>query len=280
MEHFPLFEGKTPGTVALDEARKEAELALDVQQAHLRHYGELVRLPVPLIVLAVPEDDQGPRHRPAPAPHVGAGARARRGLPRSRHRHVRLPLPRSTDPRHRGRAAALHVRRGSADMASRKNIMEKMVPGWIRLAARLLWLGFLPSTPLAGGSARSSIRTTRASTAAPATSPRSTRSPTPTTTPSSCARSPRLSARCAWSSRALRHPAAGAGPELRPGLHDLLSRAVRQARGRARARRPKRATRCALDPRINAVFGGDKSLLELMAIFEQYNGYLKTADYE
>ena len=55
MEHFPLFEGKTPGTVSLDEARKEAELALDVQAAHLRHYGELVRLPVPLLVLAVPE---------------------------------------------------------------------------------------------------------------------------------------------------------------------------------------------------------------------------------
>ena len=56
MEHFPLFEGKTPGTVSLDEARKESELALDVQSAHLRHYGELVRLPVPLLVLAVPED--------------------------------------------------------------------------------------------------------------------------------------------------------------------------------------------------------------------------------
>ena len=38
---------------------------------------------------------------------------------------------------------------GSPDMASRKNVMEKMIPGWIQIAARLLWLGFLPSTPLA-----------------------------------------------------------------------------------------------------------------------------------
>jgi hypothetical protein len=37
---------------------------------------------------------------------------------------------------------------GSPDMAARKNVMEKMIPGWIQIAARLLWLGFLPSTPL------------------------------------------------------------------------------------------------------------------------------------
>ena len=42
-----------------------------------------------------------------------------------------------------------HMWPGSPDMASRKNVMEKMIPGWIQIAARLLWLGFLPSTPLA-----------------------------------------------------------------------------------------------------------------------------------
>ena len=49
-EHFPLFEGKAPGTVHLAEAMGEAAIALDAQQRHLAHYGGLMRLPVPLLV--------------------------------------------------------------------------------------------------------------------------------------------------------------------------------------------------------------------------------------
>src|SRR5690606_9269298 len=56
-EHFPLFEGKAPGTVLLGEAKAEATAALDVQQRHVTHYGSLMRMPVPLFVWRLGRED-------------------------------------------------------------------------------------------------------------------------------------------------------------------------------------------------------------------------------
>ena len=148
MEHFPLFEGKTPGIVALDEARKETELALDIQTAHLRHYGELIRLPVPLMVLAVP---QATRDRVMAQLRRRMSAPALERVEPTLQRGIGMFVYHYPGPPVRVTAVGRprHMWPGSPDMASRKNVMEKMIPGWIQIAARLLWLGFLPSTPLA-----------------------------------------------------------------------------------------------------------------------------------
>lgn len=147
MEHFPLFEGKAPGTLFLDEALKEARTALDVQTKHLRHYGELMRIPVPLFVFRLPGEKQADviaqlRQRVSePAfsrvePHlsrgVGVFAYYYPGPPIRVHATGR---PSSFLPGHDGRV-------------SPKDVIDVMVPGWTRIAARLLWMGYFPSTPL------------------------------------------------------------------------------------------------------------------------------------
>src|SRR5690606_12963923 len=77
-EHFPLFEGKAPGTVLLSEAMGEAATALDVQRRHLEHYGSLMRLPVPLFVWRLQADDEA-RTRDCLASAVSAMAYERLG---------------------------------------------------------------------------------------------------------------------------------------------------------------------------------------------------------
>ena len=57
-DHFPLAEGKIPGALSLKEALGEARIALDVQQRHLRYYGELARIPVPMFVYLLSDEDQ------------------------------------------------------------------------------------------------------------------------------------------------------------------------------------------------------------------------------
>src|SRR5262249_36232638 len=56
IEHFPLAEGKAPGTLTLAEAMREAVVALDLQRAHLEHYRELARVPTPLAVYQLPDE--------------------------------------------------------------------------------------------------------------------------------------------------------------------------------------------------------------------------------
>lgn len=50
VEHLILEEAKVPGALCLKDAMKEAVCAGDIQIAHLRTYGELARLPIPLFV--------------------------------------------------------------------------------------------------------------------------------------------------------------------------------------------------------------------------------------
>jgi hypothetical protein len=147
MEHFPLAEGKAPGTVFLDEARKEAETSLDVQARHLRHYGGLLRMPVPLFVFRLSEareaavvaelqsrmsDMAFDRVEPHLARGIGIFAYYYPGPPIRVHAVGR---PRFLWP-------------GPDGIASRENVIDRMIPGWITMAARLLWLGLFPATPL------------------------------------------------------------------------------------------------------------------------------------
>jgi hypothetical protein len=147
-EHFPLFEGKAPGTVFLDEAMREAEIALAVQARHLAEYGALMRLPVPVAVFKLPlalETSviallQSALSEPAfdrVAPHLSRGI----GIfayyypgPPVRVHAVGRPASFGPAPR---------------SLAARPHIIETTLPGWFAIAARLLWLGFLPTSPLA-----------------------------------------------------------------------------------------------------------------------------------
>lgn len=146
-EHFPLFEGKAPGTVLLGEAMAEATTALAVQTRHLQHYGSLMRLPVPLLVWRLPEAaavatierlqariSEMAFERLEPGLRHGIGVLA-----------YYYPAP-PVRVHAAGRSAFLWP--APAELASHRNLLERAVPGWITLGARLLWLGMLPTTPL------------------------------------------------------------------------------------------------------------------------------------
>ena len=278
MEHFPLFEGKTPGIVALDEARKEAELALDVQTAHLRHYGELIRLPVPLMVLAAPQPT-----------HDRVMAQLRRRMSAPALERVEPTLQRGIGmfvyhyPGPPVRVAAVgrprHMWPGSPDMASRKNVMEKMIPGWIQIAARLLWLGFLPSTPLAwrlgaifdpnnscldGGACDIASVYSIADANHDAFVMRSL-------------------AEIVGALRVVIARAFGIQlPELAQSYEQdfmMFSLGEWVKREVEKALAAEGRDTLTLDRRIGEVLGGDKSLPELMTMFQQYSSYLTVDDY-
>lgn len=146
-EHFPLFEGKAPGTVLLSEAMGEAATALDVQRRHLEHYGGLMRLPVPLFVWRLQADDEA-RTRDCLASAVSAmayerlGAHLREGIGIVAYYYPSPPVRVHAV----GRRAYLHP--ASAEWASAEQLTSRAIPGWVQIGARLLWLGLLPTTPL------------------------------------------------------------------------------------------------------------------------------------
>lgn len=146
-EHFPLFEGKAPGTVLLGEALAEATTALEVQARHLEHYGSLMRLPVPLLVWRLDEPDAA---RTIAQLQARISAMAFERLePHLRHGIGVIAYYYPAPPvrvHAAGRAAFLSP--APAELASHRNLLEHAIPGWITIGARLLWLGLLPTTPL------------------------------------------------------------------------------------------------------------------------------------
>jgi hypothetical protein len=146
-EHFPLFEGKAPGTVLLAEAMAEAATALDVQARHLQHYGTLMRMPVPLLVwrLGEPEASQTIarlRARISAMAFERLEAGLRHGIGVLAYYYPAPPV------RVHAAGRAAFLRPAPAALASHQNLLERAVPGWITIGARLLWLGLLPTTPL------------------------------------------------------------------------------------------------------------------------------------
>jgi len=146
-EHFPLFEGKAPGTVFLGEAMGEAATALDVQQRHLAHYDSLMRLPVPLIVWRLGEPAASDtiarlRHRISAMAFERLEPHLRHGIGVVAYYYPAPPVRVHAV----GRAAFL--RPAPVDLASHRNLLARAIPGWITIGARLLWLGLLPTTPL------------------------------------------------------------------------------------------------------------------------------------
>ncbi len=146
-EHFPLFEGKAPGTLLLGEAMAEATTAADVQARHLAHYGTLMRMPVPLLVWKLGPEESAltiarlERHVSAMA-FERLGAHLREGIGIFAYYYPGPPVRAHAV----GRSA--HMWPAPAALAAPANLLERAVPGWVTIGARLLWLGLLPTTPL------------------------------------------------------------------------------------------------------------------------------------
>lgn len=146
-EHFPLFEGKAPGTVLLGEAEAEAATALDVQRRHLEHYGGLMRLPVPLLVWKLGADDAARtiarlEARISAMAFERLGPHLREGVGVVAYYYPAPPV------RVHAVGRSAHLWPAPAALASHANLMTRAIPGWMTIGARLLWLGLLPTTPL------------------------------------------------------------------------------------------------------------------------------------
>jgi hypothetical protein len=146
-EHLIFEEGKIPGCVSLAEAQLEAEQAAELQSAHLRVYGQLARLPLPLFVFrhsseteeAVVRVLESVLSRPALAkvvPRVKAGLGVlvyHYPSPPVRVRELELLL--SGLPFQQRMFALL----GLCDP-------EQIIDGWVREFTRMLHLGFVPGS--------------------------------------------------------------------------------------------------------------------------------------
>jgi hypothetical protein len=149
LEHFPLVEQKVPLGVTADEAASDVASACAFQLAHLRAFGELARAPLPLLALRWPAA-VAERHGALLLPLLSERAAAivrpalARGLSCVIYHYPAVPI----------RVAHLDSQLPSpiADYPSRRRALEKMtdpertIESWVDLAARMIVLGFLPST--------------------------------------------------------------------------------------------------------------------------------------
>lgn len=147
LERFPICEGKPPAVHPVDDAREEADAALELQAAYLRRFGKLARIPTPLFVYQLP-DAVRDRAMSVLRPHVTPKTMALiesqigPGLGVYIYHYPALPLrvmhlrgdvgpELPFEVRHKN-LAALH------DPAS-------AVAGWLRLTAEILALGWVPT---------------------------------------------------------------------------------------------------------------------------------------
>ena len=151
LERYALWERKVPGGVLLCEARDDANAAMAAQAQHLKRYGELARLPVPLFVHRH-DDAVTERVLAALRPHLTAGAndavkRARDGLGVLVYWYPAVPL----------RAAHIEAPQVGPDVTvwQRLKVLQTFgdpratTQSWIALVARLLCMGFVATDPSA-----------------------------------------------------------------------------------------------------------------------------------
>lgn len=142
-DHFPLAEGKIPGALSLKEALGEARIALQIQQRHLLHYGELARLPTPLLVYAFSDSRREAcaaklRSKLSPPAFERIQPLLQSGLAIYIYYYPSAPIRANYlgdmgAPQFRGLLA------GKVDE-------ERTIRDWVRLLVRLLYLGYLPYT--------------------------------------------------------------------------------------------------------------------------------------
>jgi len=144
-EHFALVEQKVALALSLDEALEDARTACLLQSAHLERFGELARIPTPLLVAAWPDETLA-SHLAALRPLVSERAArivetfTRNGLAAIVYFYPEVPI----------RVAHLSSELAPASdgpwlarLAARTNPAQT-VDRWIDLVARMLALGFLP----------------------------------------------------------------------------------------------------------------------------------------
>ena len=140
-DHFPLAEGKIPGALSLREAMHEAQIAHDVQKKHLTHYGELAKLPVPLLVHSICKQKNDAcaailRNKISPSAFDRIDPLLQNGLAIYVYYYPSPPV----------RANYL----GDLGMSQFKKFAQRAsdegrtVSNWARLLVRLLYLGYLP----------------------------------------------------------------------------------------------------------------------------------------
>ncbi|MFC5498088.1 hypothetical protein ACFPOE_11130 [Caenimonas terrae] len=144
-EHFALVEQKTPLALGLDEALDDARIASALQAAHLARFGELARLPTPLLAIAWPRSTRD-EHLAALRPLLSQRALrivetcTQSGLGALVYHYPSVPI----------RVAHLPVElatRGDEPWLQRlakRTDPALAVERWIDLVARLLALGWLP----------------------------------------------------------------------------------------------------------------------------------------
>jgi len=141
LDRFLFLEQKFPGAVCLHEALGEAELAAQFQLAHLRRYGQLARVPVPLAVHQL--DNQLCQQ---------LAARLCRRLPERHHRRVEALLPLGVlvywYPTLPERVSHIPLPlEGRLDRLRELVDPDRLIDSWIELVRRCLELGWAPCDP-------------------------------------------------------------------------------------------------------------------------------------
>lgn len=140
-DHFPLAEGKIPGALSLKEATHEAQIALAVQKKHLAHYGELAKLPVPLLVHSMSEERNEAcaatlRHKLSAHAFERIEPLLQQGLAIYVYYYPSAPIRAN----YWGDMAVPQLKQYIESTLDEDNV----VAGWVRLIVRLLYLGYLP----------------------------------------------------------------------------------------------------------------------------------------
>ncbi len=140
-DHFSLAEGKIPGALSLQEATREAQIALQVQKNHLRHYGELARIPTPLLIHAFPEQRRKTcaellRRKLSQAAFERIEPLLQSGLATYVYHYPAAPIRANYWGGMSSPQLTQHLQKTfSEDIA---------VSGWTKLLVRLFYLGYLP----------------------------------------------------------------------------------------------------------------------------------------
>ena len=156
VEHLAIIEQKIPMAMMLEEGLAQARKAAAFQTAHLARYGELARIPVPLLVYRWGARDVSAflkRLRPALSPRAGRIAErlSAGGLSAMIYYYPTLPLRTLHLAQVVAGAEPRGFQDGLAKMRRYGSFFGELPPPseiasrWIALTARMLALGFFPS---------------------------------------------------------------------------------------------------------------------------------------
>ncbi len=142
--HFPLALRMCPGSVPIDECRREQRVTTAVHTAHLQRFGSLAHAPVPLFVHEMPDKDRAryiehiERVLPSQAFERIEG-RARAGIGIEVLYYPALPI----------RVRDLHSQALAARVLPRiaPEVVESTIVSWAKVFARLLHIGYIPYAP-------------------------------------------------------------------------------------------------------------------------------------